>query len=258
MAHFQVPVELYMTTDVVSVQPSDSLTHAYEVSTEHDISSLPVTDGDALLGVVSLTDLLHVGRREAGSASDARALVFPSRPVSEAMTEGVETVTPQTHLSEAAAVMRKRFIHRLYVTDDDRLCGVLSTTDLLRALEEKRVNHPVGDYMSSPVFTIRDQEPLSEALERLDRGHASGLVVVEDGWPVGIFSKHEALESRDLPRSEAVGDVMSPKILVLPPSTSLHRAAAQASALGVRRVVIQEGSEVKGILSGLDFARAVM
>lgn len=258
MAHFQVPVDLYMTTDVVSVGPSDSLARAYEVATEHDISSLAVTDGDALLGVVSLTDLLHAGRREAGSSPDAKALVFPSRPVSEEMTEEVETASPGTTLANAAAVMRKRFIHRLYVTEDGRLRGVLSTTDLMRALEEKKVNHPVGDYMSSPVFTIRDQEPLGEALERLDRGHASGLVVVEEGWPVGMFSKREALESRDLPRSTAVGDVMSPKILVLPPSTSLHRAAAQASALGVRRVVIQDDSEVKGILSGLDFARAVM
>lgn len=258
MAHFQVPVELYMTTGVVSVSPSDSLARAYQVATEHEISSLPVTEGDALLGVVSLTDLLHVGRREAGSAADARALVFPARSVAEEMTPDVETITRQTQLSEAAGIMRKRFIHRLFVLDDGVLCGVLSTTDLMRALEDKQVNYPVGDYMSSPVFTIRDQEPLGEALERLDRGHAGALVVVEEGWPVGMFGKREALEARDLPRSVAVGDVMSPRILVLPPSTSLHRAAAQASALGVRRVVIQEGNDVKGILSGLDFARAVM
>lgn len=257
MAHFQVPVELYMTRDVVSVLPSDTLAHAHNTAIEHDVTSLPVIEEERLLGVISVTDLLRAGRREVGSSVEGRALQFPSKPVSAVMTADVRTVSPDTYLAEAAGIMRKEFIHRLFVTKDGAVVGVVSTTDLLRAIEEKRVNHPVGDYMSSPVFTIRDQEPLGEAVERLDRGHASGLVVVEDRWPVGIFSKREAVDARDLPRSVAVGDVMSPKILVLPSTTSLHRAAAQASALGVRRIVIQEGGEVAGILSGLDFARAV-
>jgi CBS domain-containing protein len=247
-----------MTPHVVSVSSTDRLERAYQVASEQGVSSVPVQDGDRLVGIISLTDLLRVGIREAGSATDARALTFPARAVADEMTSTVETITPETLLADAAKVMREKYIHRLCVTRDGRLAGVLSTTDLMRVIEEKRVNHPVGDYMSSPVFTIRDHEPLGEALERLERGHASGLVVVEDGWPVGIFSKRQALEARDEPRSVAVGDVMSPKILVLPPNTSLHRAAAQASALGVRRVVIHEGGDVKGILSGLDFARAVM
>ena len=215
-------------------------------------------DGDRLVGMISLTDLLHVGIREAGSATGAHALTFPARTVAEEMTRNVETITPETRLADAAGMMRTKGIHRLFVTSDDTLAGVLSTTDLMRAIAEKRMNSPVGDYMSSPVFTIRDREPLGEALVRLDRGHASGLVVVEEGWPVGIFSKVEALDARDQTRSMAVSDVMSPKILVLPPTTSLHRAAAQATALGARRVVIHDGSETLGILSGLDFARAVM
>lgn len=258
MAQFQVPSHLYMTSDVVSVASTDVLERAYQVALEQGVSSVPVQDGDRLVGIVSLTDLLRVGIREAGSAAQAHALTFPSKPVADEMTSTVETIAPETPLADAAKVMREKRIHRLCVTRDGALAGVLSTTDLMRVIAEKRVNHPVGEYMSSPVFTIRDHEPLSEALERLDRGHASGLVVVEDGWPVGIFSKRQALEARDQPRSTAVGDVMSPKILVLPPTISLHRASAQASNLEVRRVVIHDGTDVKGILSGLDFARAVM
>lgn len=257
MAHFQVPTDLYMTPEVVSIASTDALERAYQVAMEQGVSSVPVQDGERLVGVISLTDLLRVGIREAGAGAQAKALTFPARTVADEMTRTVETITPETLLASAADVMREKYIHRLFVTRSGRLAGVLSTTDLMRAIAEKKVNHPVGDYMSSPVFTIRDEEPLSAALERLDRGHASGLVVVEEGWPVGIFSKMQALEARDQPRSTAVGEAMSPKILVLPPTTSLHRAAAQASSLGVRRVVIHDGSDVRGILSGLDFARAV-
>lgn len=258
MAQFQVPTHLYMAPQVVSVSSTDTLERACQVAIDQDVSSLPVEDGGRLVGIVSLTDLLHVGLREAGSAAQGSALTFPSRAVAEEMTRTVETITPETSLADAAKIMRDKYIHRLFVTRDSKLAGVLSSTDLIRVIEEKKVKHPVGDYMSSPVFTIRGHEPLSEALRRLDRGHASGLIVVEDGWPVGIFSKMQALKARDQPRSMAVSEVMSLKILVLPPTTSLHRAAAQASALGVRRVVIHDGRDVQGILSGLDFARAVM
>ncbi len=257
MSHYQVPLKLYMTTRVIGVAPSDSLTTAWERMSDRDISSLAVTEGDRLVGVITRSDLLRVGKREAGSSPSATALSFPARTVADEMTAEVQTATPETTLEEAAARMRSAFVHRLFIIDDGRAVGVLSTRDLLRALEEKRDNHRISDFMTSPVFTIRDEETLGEAVTRLDRGHASGLIVVEDGWPVGVFGKREALDARELPRSVAVGDVMSPRILVLPATTSLHRAAAQARALGVRRVVVHDDNGIAGIVSGLDFARAV-
>jgi CBS domain-containing protein len=80
--------------------------------------------------------------------------------------------------------------------------------------------------------------------------------VVENDWPVGIFTQVEALESRDVPRNTPVEDVMSSRILALRPDTLLHRAAAQAAATRVRRVIVQDGDRLAGILTGLDFARA--
>ena len=258
MPSYQVPVKLYMTSPVITVLPSDSLDTAYQVMSDRGISSLAVTEGDTLVGMISRTDLLRVGKREAGTSVRSPALAFPSRSVSEEMTPEVQVVSPDTMVDEAARMMRKAFVHRVFVVEDGKPVGVLSTRDLLRALEEKRDNHPIRDCMSSPVFTIRDEEPLGEAVTRLERGHASGLIVVEDGWPVGVFGETEALDARDLPRSVAVGDVMNPRILVLPSTTSLHRAAAQARALGVRRVVIHDDKDVVGIVSGLDFAKAVV
>ncbi len=257
MSNFQVPVKLYMTSPVVTVTPDDPLETAHDRMVARGVSSLAVVEGRTPVGVISRSDLLRVGKREAGSGQKSSVLTLPARTVAEEMTRKVLAVSPDTPLATAARMMVKGYIHRVLVTDGDVLVGVLSTRDLMRALEEKQSSHKVGEFMSSPVFTIRDEEPLSEAVERLEKAHVSGLVVVEDGWPVGVFGKAEALDARDLPRSVAVGDVMNPRVLVLPSTTTLHRAAAQAAALGVRRVVIQDVGGLKGILSGLDFARAV-
>lgn len=257
VSNFQVPVRLYMSSPVVSASPDDSYAHAHDLLVKHGISSLAVVKDHTLVGTISRTDLLRVGRRDGTSGVRSPALIFPSGAVAEAMTSDVATVAPDTPVATAAAKMVKGYIHRVYITENGRLLGVLSTRDLMTVLEEDRTNSLVSEFMSSPVFTIRDEEPISEAVLRLDRAHVSGLIVVEGDWPVGVFGKAEALDAEGLPGSTAVGDVMNPRVLVLPSTTSLHRAASQARALGVRRVVLQNGAKVEGILSGLDFARAI-
>ncbi|TVP77018.1 MAG: CBS domain-containing protein [Gemmatimonadales bacterium] len=258
MSNFRVPVELFMHTPPLTIHPEAPLEEAWALMAERGVSSLPVTDKDSsLVGILSRTDLLRVAGLETGRRPDSDSLVLPDRPISEEMTREVRTTSRDTPLDEAAKAMVQNRVHRLVVCEDGVPVGILSTRDLMLALEEKQANHPLSDWMSSPVFTIRAEEPVGMAVERLEKARVTGLVVVEDGWPVGMFSQTEALEARDLPRSTAVGDVMNPRILTLSPATRMHRAAAQAAATRVRRVVVQDGDRLVGILSGLDFARAV-
>lgn len=257
MSNYKIPVSLYMTPEIVSVAPDDSLEVAYERLTEHAISALPVVDEGRLIGLVTRTDLLKIGRRDASLRPRAHALILPPHRVLEEMTFPVRTVDAETPLDEAAARMVQERIHRVFVTHEDKLQGILTTRDLMRALIEKRMNHPVEAFMSSPVFTVRADETVGLAVERLEKARVSGLVVLEDGWPVGVFTQREALEAKDVRRNTAIEDVMNPRLLSLSPSTKMHRAAAQALAMGVRRIVVQDGDRMVGILSGLDFARAV-
>jgi CBS domain-containing protein len=110
--------------------------------------------------------------------------------------------------------------------------------------------------MSSPAFTVRASEPISLATDRLEKAHISGLIVVDGEWPVGFFSQREALAARDLPRSTPVEEGMTSAMLALEADTPLHRAAAQAAELRVRRVIAVRSRNIEGILSGLDFARS--
>lgn len=258
MSHFAVPVELYMTSPVHTVRPEDDLHRVQELISGLAISSLPVVDeAHRLAGVVSLTDLLRVGRRQTGLRGEAPLLSLPRQRVAKHMTSAVVTVELGEPLQVAAARMLRARVHRLFVMDGERLAGVLSTVDLMRAVRDKRMSHPLREFMSTPIFSVRAEEPVSLATERLERAHVSGLVVLEDDWPVGIFTQREALEARDLPRETPVEQAMSYSILVLDGAMPVHRAAAQAAALRVRRIVAANGRRIAGILTGLDFARVV-
>ena len=55
------PVRDIMTAKVVTVRPDDSVDHCMQVVTEHRIRHLPVAEGDAIIGVISIGDLVKAG-----------------------------------------------------------------------------------------------------------------------------------------------------------------------------------------------------
>lgn len=55
----ETPVRDIMTSKVVTVGPDDNVSKCMEIVTEHHIRHLPVVDGDELLGIVSIGDLVR-------------------------------------------------------------------------------------------------------------------------------------------------------------------------------------------------------
>lgn len=257
MAHFDVPVSLYMTSPVQQVSPEARLADTYARLVDLGISSLAVTDGERLRGVISRTDLLRVGRRDAGSRSGAPLLAFRDEAIAAHMTADPATVGPDDTLAVAARHMIDRYLHRVFVVEGPRLVGVLSVYDLMLAVRDKRVGVPVERIMSAPLFTVRADEPISLAADRLGKARVSGLVVVEDDWPVGLFTQIEALAAHALPRDTPVEELMELALICLPTTMALHRAAAQATRMHARRIVAVAHRDMRGIVSGLDFARFV-
>ena len=259
MANFGVPAHMYMSSPLASVHQGDSLDDVHRRLQESGFSALPVVyDGGHVIGVLSRSDLIRLGIRESANPTPSPLLVFPDRTAGDDMTPVPTAVSTDAPLSEVADIMIEDRVHRVFVEGEDgRTTGVVTTRDLMRAIADKRVSQPLSELMSSPVFTIRAAEPVSMATERLGKARVTGLVVVDESWPVGVFSQVEAVDARDVRRETAVEDVMSPAILILDGRTPIHRAAAQAASMDVRRIVVIDGDDTVGIVTGLDFARVV-
>lgn len=137
-----------MTRNVISVGPDDTVETAVKVMLQHRISGLLVVDksGD-LAGVVTEGDLLR--RDEIGTEVDRpwwlKLLVSPGRQaadfvrahgrhVKDIMTEDVLTVADNATLEDVVATMEKNRVKRLPVTKDGHVVGIVSRSDLLRAL----------------------------------------------------------------------------------------------------------------------------
>ena len=253
MANFEMPVTDYMTTPVQTMQVGQSLVAASEAFAAHQISALGVLDvAGALKGVVSRTDVLH-----AAVYAEGQTFRVPDRPVEEIMQSPALEVSPDEPLRIAAKSMLKNRVHRVFVTEEGTVIGVVSTRDLMRAVHDKRLKTPISEIASGSIVKVRADDPVSLAVDRLEVSNKHGLVVVEGQFPVGIYDQASALESHRFPPNTAVENVMNPRVLILPAAVSIGRAAEQALSMNVRRILIEDDRGVTGIVGGLDFARVM-
>ena len=259
MSAFSNPVRNYMTTPVQTILDTRSLANASTCLDELGISALGVLDRDgALVGVISRTDLVRAGRMRPTGDQRRHLLSLPNASVREFMTPSVESISPERPLQEAAQRMVSRHVHRLFVSDTARRpIGVLSTLELMRSVVDARLQRPLSDIMHIAVISVGARQPVSYATDRLTGTERSGVVIAEDGWPVGVFTQADALAARDAPPDDRVDEWMNSRIICLPMGISLARAAEQAVATRARRIVAVDASSLRGIVTAMDFAGAV-
>jgi CBS domain-containing protein len=253
----QWPVARYMARPVVSVEIDADLADAERLLREREISSVAVVGrrGEPI-GVISRTDLLAVARARVRSTGGPALLELPAMNVGDLMSRDLLTIAPDQSVAEGARRMVERHVHRLYVRDGERLVGVLSTKDVIAAVRDAHLPSPLSAYMSSPVISVDVREPIARVVEQLTGARLLGVVVTELEAPVGVFTQLEALEAHDLPADTPVEEAMSYAMLCLPTELPLFRAAGFAFEARARRVLATEQRQVRGILTGLDFARA--
>jgi len=122
-----------MQTEVQSTPPDAVVGDVVVTLAECRISALPVVDGAGrLLGVISTTDIL--ASEEEAENQEAREAVLEKTTVRDLMTPRPLTISPEADVSEAARQMLDADVHRLFVIADSRMVGVISTTDIIRAV----------------------------------------------------------------------------------------------------------------------------
>ncbi len=257
MSGLDSAVSEYMTRAVRSIGGDEQLVVADARMRELRVSCLLVLGAlHTPIGVVSRTDLLRVGNASRPFQSAPASLSLPSLRVREVMTTRLVSIGLAESVAEAARRMVEQHLHRLFVRDGQELVGVISTKDVMRAVLDARIAAPLARYMSSPVVTVDAASPIGDALERLARADLSGLIVTEGSVPIGLFTQVEALECRGLAASTPVETAMTQAMLALPVETQLFRAAGFTLSTRARRVLAIDHHHLRGVVTGLDFARA--
>src|ERR671936_143406 len=112
-----------MTTDVLTVDPSDTIGETAERMVDLGVSSAVVSDYGRLIGIVTERDLT---RAVAGRVHTSEARVR------EWMTPDPVTLTADASPEEAARIMLENGFRHIPVVEDDRAIGIVSIRDVAR------------------------------------------------------------------------------------------------------------------------------
>jgi len=112
-------------------------------------------------------------------------------PVSERMARGLATVERSVPLQEAARRMVERRVGSVLVFAGERLCGILTERDVLKAVAQGAVAAPVEEWMTRDPETIEPSETLEHAAVLMLHGGFRHLPVADGERVVGILSMRD-------------------------------------------------------------------
>ncbi len=122
-----------MQAEVTAVRPDATINEVIASLADSHVSAVPVVDTHGrVLGVVSSSDVL--GQEAEARDGAARTALLESTQAQDIMTRRPLTVVPEVDVRDAARQMLYAEVHRLFVVDEGRLAGVISTTDIVRAV----------------------------------------------------------------------------------------------------------------------------
>jgi CBS domain-containing protein len=116
-----------MTKSVASLNPHDTVEMAAKQMKEHNIGSLPVCEGEKVIGIVTDRD---IALRCVAQGENIKAVT-----VRDIMTSNPVVVSSATDIQDAARIMSERQIRRLPIVDNNNLVGMVALGDI--AVEPK-------------------------------------------------------------------------------------------------------------------------
>jgi acetoin utilization protein AcuB len=123
-----------MTTPVWTLQSTDTLRKAVTLMRNRHIRHAPVLAGDRLVGMLSDRDVRAYLPPPSHGRSEANGSILDQARVREMMTEEPISIGPYHRVTAAASVMLDRHIGALPVVEEGRVIGIVTQTDVLRAL----------------------------------------------------------------------------------------------------------------------------
>lgn len=160
------PVSAHMRKDFVVLDEETPVTEAVRKMRERGVTSVLVSKEGRITGIVTERDVLYRVVAEGRDPRSVRLREIKSSPL--------VTVSPQTKVSDAIALMSQKGIRRVVVTEGDRVVGVLTMLSLAGDLVEKSLLPEVEEEkgLTCPYCgaTLKDAKELSRHIDRVHIG----------------------------------------------------------------------------------------
>jgi len=266
-----------MATEVVTVYPNDTISHAKNLMLERGVKRLLVIDkGGKLVGILTLRDIVRI---LAGRRAPWRWRSLENSLVGTHMTKDLVTITPDTSLYDAAKTMIDRGISGLPVVSSNSLVGLLTKTDLVRYFADKmRGIFRVEDLMRRDVITVKESDSVKKAAKLIMKHGVKRLVVTDSARRIlgivtetdlayigAIWSRRrvviETLAGREVKgiKARTVGEIMKTPVITVKPADDAAKAARMMLEFGFSGFpVSSDGEKLEGLITKTDIIKGIV
>jgi len=187
-----------MTSQVVTVSGDARIQEVSDLIVAKKVGGLPLVDANGILeGIVTERDVMKVLTTEKRSTT-----------VEEVMSTALTVTSPESPIGTVTKKMIGNRFRRLPVVSDDVLCGIITTSDVMKylgtgAVFQKLVTGDVGEVMSLPVrtlvsgdlHTIAPGRSLNDAAREMLARNVGSLPVIEEARLVGLITEFDLVKA---------------------------------------------------------------
>jgi len=253
MPHSWLEVGDIMSRDVATVNPGSTVVSAAEIMSSNNISCIVVSENGCISGIVTETDML---KKAVADRQD-----FSKMKVEEIMSSPVRSVARNLSVMEAGKIMEAENIRRLVIMDEKQPVGIITQSDLVRALASYTLSKEVSEIMTSDVAVVASSENVKKAAEFMASKDISCLVVIDHDSVVGIFTERDLLKriiaTKQNPARTCMKEVMTSPVVTVPPDCSVLSAHKLLEKTSIRRLVVVDDDNLCGVITQTDILKAI-
>jgi acetoin utilization protein AcuB len=192
----------WMSKTVVTVDINDSMKDAIKLLKENDVNMLPVMEKGKLVGVLTDRDVKRSSASDATTLEIHELLFLISKiKVKDIMTKDPVTVPPDYTIEETAQVLLEKNISGVPVMDKKKVIGVITQTDIFRALISLT---GVGKRGTQFAFQVEDKPGSIKEVTDIIRKHGGRIVSILSSYehvPEGyrkVYIRDYGVERKEL------------------------------------------------------------
>ena len=181
----QLIVADVMSTDPITIKPTDKVSYVVRLFSTKKISGAPVVVDHNIVGIVTKSDIIKViGVKDIFELDSKGIKELEDHKISDVMRKKVHYVKRYTKISEAADIMNKNDINLLPVIDDKkRIIGIVSRGDIVRVVSKELLTK-----------MLQERRKVGKGIVKIETDIDSLLDLIEKEGSINMFDAHERLQ----------------------------------------------------------------
>ena len=133
----RTPISKIMSNDIITINKTQSIREVSEIIRYKNIRHVPVVSGEKIIGMLSKVDLQKISFVNTVDGDELTTALYDGLNIEQVMTKDVKVVQKNDTIYDVATILSKNEFHSLPVLENEKLVGIVTTTDLIKYLVDQ-------------------------------------------------------------------------------------------------------------------------